>query len=189
MSVFFVSDLHLGHENVLSIRTQFHDIDEHDDFLIEKWNNKVKKHDEVYILGDLSFRSSNPITDYLARMNGKKHLIVGNHDGYWMRKMNHMEIYFQSVEYLKVMKFEKKQLTLCHYPMLEWPGSRYVESGTSFLIHGHIHNETDSQVYSYIKNFQPHALNACVDINNFEPVTFDELKENNKKWYKRDNLF
>ena len=64
MSVFFVSDLHLGHENVLSIRTQFHDIDEHDDFLIEKWNNKVKKHDEVYILGDLSFRSSNPITDY-----------------------------------------------------------------------------------------------------------------------------
>lgn len=58
MMVFFTSDLHLGHKKVLSIRKQFHDIKEHDDFLIEKWNNKVKKNDEVYILGDLSFRSN-----------------------------------------------------------------------------------------------------------------------------------
>jgi len=174
MTVFFTSDLHLGHENVLSIRKQFHDIKEQDDILIENWNNKVKKNDEVYILGDLSFRASTSISDYLSRMSGKKHLIVGNHDGTWMRKVNNLELYFQSIDYLKTMKFEKKQITLCHYPMLEWPGSRYVESGTSFLIHGHIHNEIDSEVYKYIKNFQPHALNAGVDINNFEPVTFEE---------------
>lgn len=183
MAVLFTSDLHLGHESILTVRTQFHDIEEHDSFLIEKWNKRVKKNDEVYILGDLSFRAPHPISHYLSRMKGRKHLIVGNHDGHWMRRVEDMAEYFESVDYLKIMKFEKKQITLCHYPMLEWPGSRYVESGTSFLIHGHIHGETDSVVYDHIRKYQPHALNAGVDINDFQPVTFEELKENNKKWY------
>lgn len=188
MAVFFTSDLHLGHESVLTIRPQFSNIDEHDEFLIEKWNKKVNKKDEVYILGDLSFRSANHISFYLSRLNGKKHLIVGNHDGHWMKKISDMKEYFESVDYLRTLKFEKKQVTLCHYPMLEWPGSRYVESGTSFLIHGHIHNETNSEVYRYIKQYQPHAFNAGVDINGFEPVSFEELKENNEKWYGRNNI-
>jgi len=185
MALFFTSDLHFGHKSILTIRPQFSDIDEHDDFLIERWNKKVKKNDDVYILGDLSFRTTTPISYYLSRMKGRKHLIVGNHDGYWMRHVKDLSIYFESVDYLKIMKFEKKQITLCHYPMLEWPGSRYVESGTSFLIHGHIHSETDSVITNYIKAHQPHAFNACVDINHFEPVSFDELKENNKNWYGR----
>lgn len=58
-----------------------------------------------------------------------------------------------------------------------------MDSGTSFLIHGHIYSETMSTVFEYIKKYQPHALNAGVDINHFEPVTFDELKANNEKWY------
>lgn len=55
MAVFFTSDLHLGHKNILSIRPQFDNIEDHDDFLIERWNKKVKKKDDVYILGDLSY--------------------------------------------------------------------------------------------------------------------------------------
>lgn len=183
MAVFFTSDLHLGHESILSMRTQFKDIDEHDNFLIKKWNKKVKRKDEVYILGDLCFRSKVCVSDYVSQMNGKKHLIVGNHDGHWMRKVNNMSEYFETVTHLKTMKFEKKQITLCHYPMLEWPGSRYIESETSFLIHGHVHGERDSVIFDYIKRYQPHAFNAGVDINDFEPVTFEELKENNRKWY------
>lgn len=185
MEVFFTSDLHLGHEHILSTRQAFQCIEEHDAALIEKWNKKVKKNDHVYILGDLSYRSPHPISYYLSQMNGKKHLIVGNHDGYWMRRVEDMSIYFESVDYLKTMKFEKKQITLCHYPMIEWPGSRYVESGTSFLIHGHIHATKDPVVYGYIKKYQPHALNAGIDINGFEPVTFEELKHNNTLWYER----
>lgn len=57
MVMLFTSDLHLGHNNILPSRQQFQDINEHDDTLIFKWNNKVKKNDDVYILGDLSFRS------------------------------------------------------------------------------------------------------------------------------------
>lgn len=93
---------------------------------------------------------------------------------------------FESVDYLKTIKFDKKRISLCHYHMLEWPGSRYVESESSYLIHGRIHGTTDSEVFRHIKQYQPHALNAGVDINGFEPVTFDELKENNNRWYERE---
>lgn len=185
MSMLFTSDLHFGHNKILSSRIQFKDIVEHDNVLIEKWNLKVKKTDEVYILGDLSFRSPHHISYYLSQMNGRKHLIVGNHDKYWMRHVEDMNIYFESVDYLKTIKYQKKQITLCHYPMLEWPGSRYVEGESSYLIHGHIHNMKDQKVYGYIKKFQPYALNAGVDINEFMPVTFEELIENNARWYGR----
>ncbi|MBR6666345.1 MAG: metallophosphoesterase [Lachnospiraceae bacterium] len=185
MTVLFTADLHLGHEKILTVRDVFHNIDEHDNVLIDKWNAKVKKNDEVYILGDLSFRSPRHISYYLSRMKGRKHLIVGNHDGHWMRHVEQMNVYFESVDYLKTIKLDKKQITLCHYPMLEWPGSRCVETETSYLIHGHIHSAKDSKVYGHIKEYQPHSLNAGVDINHYEPVTFEELKENNACWYER----
>ena len=181
----FTSDLHLGHNNVLPSRPRFKDIDEHDQFLIDRWNDKVSKNDDVYILGDLSYRSPHNISYYITRMKGKKHLIVGNHDNYWMKHVENMSEYFDSVDYLKVIKFEKKQITLCHYPMLEWSGSRYVDSQSSYLIHGHIHGLRDEEIYGHIKKYQPHALNAGVDINDFQPVTFEELKLNCDIWYNR----
>ena len=185
MAILFTVYLHFGHIYILPSRRKFQSIDEHDDTLITKWNAKVKKNDDVYILGDLSFRSIYHISYYLSRMKGKKHLIVGNHDKYWMRNVEDMNDYFESWDYLKTIKYQKKQITLCHYPMLEWPGSRYVEAKSSYLIHGHIHGMTDPEVYGYIKKYQPHALNAGVDINGFEPVSFEELQENNHRWYGR----
>lgn len=186
MATLFTSDLHLGHKNILPSRQQFMSIEEHDEYLIRQWNKKVHKNDDVYILGDLSFRAEHPISYYLSQMKGRKHLIVGNHDNYWMKHEENLSIYFNSVDYFKTMKFEKKQITLCHYPMLEFPGSRYVEQESSYLIHGHIHATKDEDVYGYIKKCQPHALNACVDVNGFEPATFEELKRNNELWYERN---
>lgn len=186
MEMLFTSDLHLGHKNILLSRQQFASIDEHDEFIIRQWNKKVHKNDNVYILGDLSFRAEHPISYYLSRMKGKKHLIVGNHDSYWMKHVDEMSAFFDTVEYLKTIKFDKKLITLCHYPLLEFPGSRYMEQKSSYLIHGHIHDTKDMEVYGHIKKYQLHALNAGVDINGFEPVTFEELKENNNFWYQRE---
>lgn len=87
MAMLFTSDLHLGHRNILLSRQQFASIDEHDEFIIRQWNKKVHKNDNVYILGDLSFRAEQPISYYLSRMKGKKHLIVGNHDSFWMKNI------------------------------------------------------------------------------------------------------
>ena len=184
MSVLFTSDLHLGHEKILETRP-FSNIEEHDKYLLSQWNLKVEPRDDIYILGDLSFRSVHGIEFYLNQMKGRKHLIIGNHDSQWIKHVDDLGKYFQSIESLATIKYEKKKLVLCHFPMLEWSGSRYVESGTSYLIHGHIHDSKETGSYEYIKEHLPHALNAGVDINGFCPVTFEELKENNDRWYGR----
>lgn len=186
MALYFTSDLHLGHQNILPSRPQFKDIEEHDEYLIAQWNKKVHKNDEIYILGDLSFRSSYPISYYVNRMKGKKHLIIGNHDPYWMRYEEDLSKYFASVDKLTEIKVQKKLITMCHFPMLEWAASRYIESAASYLIHGHIHGRKGDEVYEYIQKYLPHALNAGVDVNNFEPVTFEELKANCDAWYERN---
>ena len=85
--VFFTSDLHLGHRNIIRLCNRpFSSIDEMDEYLIEKWNKKVTNADTVYILGDLMFRNEKPPEEYLRQLRGKKHLIIGNHDREWIKK-------------------------------------------------------------------------------------------------------
>ena len=195
MAILFTSDLHLGHTNIISTcgrnaescGKDFTSVDEMNTFLIDKWNQKVEKNDEVYILGDLSFRSSQSVKTYLEQLKGRKHLIIGNHDFKWQKNIQNMNDYFETVSNLEVIKLDKKLITLCHYPLLEWNGSRRAkdqETSISWLIHGHIHNSRDD-VFEYIRDHLPCALNCGVDINGFEPVTFEELLANNNKWYGR----
>lgn len=183
---YFISDMHLGHANILKNRTMFSTIEEMNETLIERWNKKVHKDDHVYILGDFCYRSKIPAEQYLEQLKGKKHLIMGNHEIDWLKgsQYDKLSSYFESIDSLVTIKRNKIQITLCHFPMLEWNGSRYASQGTSYLIHGHIH-EIKNEIYEYIKANQPTALNCGVDINNFEPVTFEELIENNRIWYDR----
>lgn len=52
---YFISDLHIGHTNVLSFDNRpFKSIEEHDEALIKNWNSVVGMDDDVYLLGDIS---------------------------------------------------------------------------------------------------------------------------------------
>lgn len=184
MAILFTSDLHLGHENILASRPQFSNLQEMNTYIIEKWNAKVREEDEVYILGDFSYRSEYCASYYLQRMRGYKHLIIGNHDFKWMKNVNVYD-YFETVQNMAFLNLDNVSLTLCHYPMMEWPRSRYIENGNSYLIHGHIHGEKESETFKFIKENLPHALNCGVDVNNYEPCAFHELVANNKKFYDR----
>lgn len=197
MAILFTSDLHFGHKNILetchrnqeSCGKDFETIEEMNDFLIDRWNKKVGPDDTVYVLGDFSFRSRISIKEYLKRLNGHKHLIIGNHDYKSLKNTPDIGDYFESVSNQMVINLDKKVVTLCHYPMLEWNGSRRArdqETSISWLIHGHIHNSKEGLTYEYIKANLPCALNAGVDINNYEPVTFEELLRNNNLWYGRE---
>ena len=86
----YTSDLHLGHANVIRhCDRPFADADEMDAALINNWNAKVHRNDTVYIVGDFLFRAKRPAEGYLSSLKGKKHLIIGNHDKYWMKKINY----------------------------------------------------------------------------------------------------
>lgn len=172
----FTSDLHIGHENVIKhCNRPFDSVEEMNETLVANWNRKVHKNDDVYIVGDMFFRSSITPSEFLDRLKGRKHLVIGNHDKSWLRYTN-VAKYFVEVEHLIVFNDGNRWLTLSHYPMMAWRGS----CTKGFLIYGHIHNAQNDTYWPLLKTMKT-ALNAGVDVNGFEPVTFNELVENNRK--------
>lgn len=172
--ILFTSDLHLGHANIIRhCNRPFASVEEMDEVLIANWNRKVHRDDTVYILGDLMFRNKRPPEEYLSQLKGKKHLVVGNHDKAWMKKVK-LEDWFESVNMMLFTSDGQRHLTMCHYPMMTWPFANH----EGWHIYAHIHDNTSMDYWPLIER-SPRMLNAGVDINGFAPVTFEEMKENN----------
>ena len=54
--IFFTSDLHFGHKNIIRFDNRpFSTVEEMDEALIRNWNAKVSDEDTVYVLGDISW--------------------------------------------------------------------------------------------------------------------------------------
>lgn len=186
--IFFTADLHLGHENVIRhCNRPFANASIMDDELIRNWNSRVHRNDTVYVLGDMFFRVSCAPEMYLERLHGHKHLILGNHDYSWLKRNSAGDIistpataFFESISLMKVVKEKGLFMTLCHYPMMTWQGT----SQGGLMIFGHIHNNTNAAYWPLIKA-SPQMLNAGVDVNDFQPVTLEEMIENNVRFKER----
>lgn len=173
--IFFTSDSQFGHENVIGFSNRpFSSIEEMDEELIKRWNERVHGNDTVYIVGDLFFKSKNE-EEILRRLKGKKHLIIGNHDGSWLGKFDATK-YFLSINEMISVSDGKHGIVLCHYPLLTWKHAK-----KNYMIHGHIHNDTSTDYWPLLVA-RDRVLNAGVDINGYMPVTFEELLENNKRF-------
>lgn len=173
--IYYISDLHLGHSNIINICNRpYSDVKQMDEDLINKWNNKVKKSDTVYFLGDFSMKLSNEKSfEYLKRLNGIKYFIKGNHDKNSFLKeakgKGLIQDYFDSY---KEINDKGRFVILCHYPLVTWNGMYR----NSFHIYGHVHQnivEPISRRYC-----------ACVEITNYEPVTLNELIQNQEVYDK-----
>ena len=175
--IYYTADLHLGHANVIRhCGRPFANADEMDAALLRNWNDRVHNNDTVYIVGDFLFRAKRPAEDYLGELKGRKHLLIGNHDKYWMKKVD-LTQWFESVSPMLSVTDNGRSATLCHYPMMTWPG---ISKG-SYMIYAHIHDNTNTDYWPLIfANSQ--MLNAGVDINGFAPVTLDEMIVNNAQF-------
>jgi calcineurin-like phosphoesterase family protein len=175
--IYYTSDLHLGHANIIKLCGRpFANVEEMNDCLVKNWNGVVTKDDTVYILGDFAFRSAVSVKPVIKILNGAKHLVLGNHDAGWIKNLNPGE-YFASVSSLKEIEDGDTRITLCHYPMLSWNRAAY----GAVLVHGHIHNSTDAQTFGVLKNMN--AYNAGVEVNGYKPATLEQLKANKEKFY------
>lgn len=144
-NVYFTSDLHFGHRRILELYPNrpfaaTKDIDAHDEYLIQRWNEIADKGDDIYILGDFSLRSVDETRKILERLNGRKYLCPGNHDSsikslehYFIRVQQIMDVRFKATRF-PFLK-EDVRMVLCHYPLLEWDG---INDGVIHL-HGHSH--------------------------------------------------
>ena len=82
MSIFFTSDPHYHHANIMKYCSRpFTSVEEMDEELIKRWNSVVTKSDTIYILGDLIFtKDPAEAVRITTQLNGKIILIKGNHD-------------------------------------------------------------------------------------------------------------
>lgn len=182
--LFFTSDTHFGHENVVKYRPDFSSVEEMDEGLIKNWNDTVGKNDTVIIMGDMFFRNKRPAEEYLERLKGEKILVRGNHDESWLKKTDPAVIvkHFAGIHDFYGIKRDSVKLRFCHYPMISWESSR---NFGSILVCGHIHGQREGYEFDMFSKV-PCALNAGVDVNNLRPVTLSELIANNDAFYGRE---
>jgi calcineurin-like phosphoesterase family protein len=141
---FYISDLHIGHENILQYDNRpFKNTDEMHKQIIIRWNRVVKPTDEVYILGDFAWK--NAIGDeVLSQLCGRKFLILGNHD----RPTNLMQNCFEWIKEYAVIQDEQTQVVLCHYPIANW----YNQYRFAVHLYGHVHNNKDAKLFQEYLN-------------------------------------
>jgi calcineurin-like phosphoesterase family protein len=159
----FIADLHLSHTS-MATRRGFSSIEEHDEYIIAKWNSVVNKRDITYILGDITMEKSAPY-HLLDRLNGLKHVVMGNHDRRQdVRKLlEHVESVAGMTQYKGVI------LTHCPIHIME------LDHRFKYNIHGHIHDKVVMLLDSCFE--EPDERYHCVSCErvDYSPKTLDEL--------------
>lgn len=166
-NTFFLSDLHLGHKNILEFAGKYRNfgklqsVDEHDEWVIEQINSVVTKRDKLFLLGDICFNGNK--LHMLARINTINiELILGNHDKF------ELSSYYPYVS--KIHGFRKyRDYWLSHAPI------HPIELRGHANIHGHMHH-----------NCVPNSnyINVSVEQLNGIPIAYEDLW-NKEVWESR----
>jgi calcineurin-like phosphoesterase family protein len=159
--IWFTSDLHLFHKNIITYcKRPFSNTEEMNLKIINNWNYKVAEDDVVYIIGDIAFKGKTIVKEILNKLNGTKILIRGNHD----RKDNIPDDCFLEVVKRKQIVGEGYDFILVHDPA---EASANHTNNQKYLC-GHLHSEPERRIY---KNW----VDIGVDGNNFYPISLDEV--------------
>ena len=188
MTIWFTSDNHFGHANIIKYCNRpFSGIADMDARMVDEWNNAIKDDDIVYHLGDFTFGDEHKARSYFRQLNG--HIFVlGNawhHDARWLTVVNQIGTSgkqaktglapFYSASHhqvrilaaLHVLEFPEygkdgysQALVLCHYPLAVWDRKHY----GAWHLFGHSHGQHQNGGLSF---------DVGVDCNNFRPISLD----------------
>jgi calcineurin-like phosphoesterase family protein len=157
--LYFTGDTHFSDPRVLRIdRRPFSTIAEHDEALIAKWNEIVGPDDVVWHLGDFARGSAAAVDALLSRLQGEKHLVIGNNDP--SATLNAAG--WSSTQHYAEMTINGQLIVLCHYPFRTWNKM----GKKSINLHGHSHGRLTAV---------PRQYDVGVDPQNLRPVTFDAI--------------
>ena len=162
-SVFFTADTHFFHDNIVTLSNRpFKDGEEMLEAIVARWNERVKRGDVVYHLGDFALTWSKDtarVEALLDRLHGSVHLITGNHDREAVKRAKG----FQWIGDYKRIKVDGQAIVLFHYPLISWHGS----ARGAWHLHGHCHGN--------LKTTFGKMMDVGVDCWNFYPVELDKV--------------
>ena len=162
MKRFLIADLHFGHENVIKYTFRpFVNAEEMNQRLIEFWNSVVGNDDLVYVLGDFTLsRKMNVIKNLVNLLNGKKILIMGNHDT--RKPKDYVECGFEVATKKPIMV--EPGVILMHEP---FENSSLIAPNYIYFF-GHVHtNKTLMDEY-------PNCMCVSVERIDYKPINLDE---------------
>jgi calcineurin-like phosphoesterase family protein len=167
--IYFTSDLHFYHENVIKHANRpFSSMEEMNQVLINNWNKKVSTSDEIYILGDITMKGSTYTKGVLEQLNGRKYLIKGNHDRFADQETFDKGAFVWIKDYYE-LNYQNERFILFHYPIEEW---NHFFRG-SIHLHGHQHNLADYNYQNLERGLR--RFDVGVDVNNMSPVSIDDI--------------
>ncbi len=162
--VFFSSDYHLNHTNIIKYsKRPFAIVEEMNEAIISRYNSRVGPNDELWFLGDfiLGRDQVKEAEIFLSRMHGRKHLILGNHDP---RRVDFYRLFASCHEYQEI-KVHGQRITLCHYAARVWNKSHH----GAWMLYGHSHGSLPDDPHS-------RSFDVGVDCHNFYPLSFEEVE-------------
>lgn len=169
--IWFTSDTHFGHNKEFLYEPRgFVSISDHDWNIIRDWNSIVGIDDEVYHLGDVMLNNNDYGLHCLNQLNGKIHIIRGNHDTDTRTQLYDQCINVVEVCSAKELKIGKNYLWLCHYPTItanyddNKPWAKHLIN-----IYGHTHQKTK------FYNDNPYMYCVCLDAHNNHPVELQTI--------------
>lgn len=173
-TIFFISDLHLGHANILGFKKpngeplrvgtdgwEFANIEEHDDFIIANINATVRPADRLILVGDCVMNKR--YLHKLSRINGKKTLVMGNHDP------QDITLYAGLVDKI-AGALPISDYIVTHIPVHE----RQVAERFAANIHGHLHGHP---VLTRFDTVDRRYFNVSVESLNYTPISLEEINK------------
>ena len=147
---YYISDLHFFHDNLNHQMDNrgFPSEEEMNRYMIRRWNERVKRKDDVIILGDFSMGTPEQTMDVLRELAGKKYLITGNHDRYLHSTRFDTRLFQWALPY-REMKDNGRKVVLCHYPIFCYNSQfRRTAAGNhiTYMLYGHVHNTPDEKL-------------------------------------------
>ena len=166
MNKFVTADPHFGHKNILKYcKRPFSNVNEMDEALITNWNKIVQPDDEIHVVGDFAFCCT---MDYalniMKRLNGSKHLIIGNHDALALDMNNIRPGSWKSIKDLSETIINGQKIVLCHYALRTWHHS--------YKGVGHLFGHTHGTLPPYGKSFD-----CGVDSWNYTPLNSHQITQ------------
>ena len=192
----YIADCHFYHDRICREMDNrgFSGFEEMNEHMIAQWNKKVTAKDDVYILGDFCISKGDATERILDRLNGKLHLIVGNHDKYLTDKRIEARHWFRSIEAYQEIRDNGRTVILSHYPVFCYKGQyRRDKDGKplTYMLYGHVHNTHDEALINRFimetratpvkskHSDQPepipcNMINCFCMFSNYEPMALDE---------------
>lgn len=145
--LWFMSDLHYNHENVIKFnRRPFENVKEMNWHIEQELITKVGPGDILFDIGDLFWKTDETTMKNVISLASPKewYKILGNHDNYNVYRKSYIGTLFTLLSDILEINVDHEgrnyRLTLCHYPMISWNG----KARGTLMIHGHCHGNIDN---------------------------------------------